>query len=83
MFNHHKNMTLAVLTGFILGSLNKIWPWKMVLETEIFGDKIITVKEQNISPFAFDGDNQLIFALILAILGFSLIFVLEKIASKK
>lgn len=83
MFNHHKNMTLAVLTGFILGSLNKIWPWKQILETETFGDKIITVSEQNISPFAFDGDNQLILALILAILGFSLIFVLEKIASKK
>ena len=83
MFNHHKNMTLAVLTGFILGSLNKIWPWNMVVETEIVGDKIITVKEQNISPFAFDGDNQLIFALILAILGFFFFFVLEKIASKK
>lgn len=83
MFNNHKNMTLAVLTGFILGSLNKIWPWKKVLESENFGDKIITIKESNISPFAFDGDNQLMFALILAILGFSLIFVLEKIASKK
>ena len=83
MFNNHKNMTLAVLTGFILGSLNKIWPWKKVLGSENFGDKIITIKESNISPFAFDGDNQLMFALILAILGFSLIFVLEKIASKK
>jgi putative membrane protein len=83
MFNNHKNMTLAVLTGFILGSLNKIWPWKKVLESENFGDKIITIKESNISPFAFDGDNQLMFALILAILCFSLIFVLEKIASKK
>ncbi|MCG2459888.1 DUF368 domain-containing protein [Flavobacteriaceae bacterium F89] len=83
MFNHHKNMTLAVLTGFIMGSLNKIWPWKKVLETKTFADKIITIKESNISPFAFEGDNQLMFALLLAILGFSLIFVLEKIASKK
>lgn len=28
LFNHFKNYTLAVLTGFILGSLSKIWPWK-------------------------------------------------------
>lgn len=31
LFNHYKNTTLAVLTGFIFGSLNKIWPWKKTL----------------------------------------------------
>ena len=83
MFNHYKNLTLALLTGFILGSLNKIWPWKLVLETKIIGDKIIPIKEQNISPFSFEGDPQLMFAIIAAIIGFSLIFILEKVASKK
>lgn len=83
MFNHYKNLTLAVLTGFIIGSLSKIWPWKKVLETKIFGDKIIPIKEQNINPWTYEGDNQLIFALILALIGFSFIFILEKVASKK
>lgn len=83
MFKNYKDLTLAILTGFILGSLNKIWPWKKVLETKVFGDKIITVDEQSISPFAFEGDNQLLFAILLAILGFSLILLLEKLASKK
>ena len=83
MFTHYKNITLALLTGFILGSLNKIWPWKEVLETQILGEKIITIKERNISPFSFDGDPQLISAIILALLGFSLIFILEKLAAKK
>ena len=69
MFHHQKNLTLAVLTGFILGSLAKIWPWKTVLET-------------NVSPFSFNGDNQLLAAVLLAVLGFSLIFILEKVASK-
>lgn len=31
LFKHYKNATLAVLTGFIFGSLNKIWPWKETL----------------------------------------------------
>ena len=31
LFNNYKNYTLAVLTGFILGSLNKIWPWKKTI----------------------------------------------------
>ena len=83
MFSHYKNLTLALLTGFILGSLNKIWPWKVILETKTIGDKIIPLKEQNISPFNFEGDPQLMFALIAAIIGFSLIFILEKLASRK
>ena len=82
MFNNHKNITLAVLTGFILGSLNKIWPWKRILETRTIGEKQIIIDE-NVSPFAFEGDNQLIYALIAAIIGFSLIFILERTASKK
>ncbi|QWX82511.1 DUF368 domain-containing protein [Cellulophaga sp. HaHaR_3_176] len=83
MFTHYKDLTLAVLTGFILGSLNKIWPWKNVLETKVFGNKIIPVVEENISPFSYVGDNQLLLAVVLALIGFSLIFILEKLASKK
>ncbi|MDT7829952.1 DUF368 domain-containing protein [Pricia sp. S334] len=82
MFNNYKNATLAVLTGFILGSLNKIWPWKRIMETKTIGDKEIIIDE-NVSPFAFEGDNQLIYALIAAIIGFSLIFILERTASKR
>jgi putative membrane protein len=83
MFKHYKNLTLAVLTGFILGSLPKIWPWKRILETKTFGEKVITIAEKNISPFAFEGNNQLLFAIVLAAIGFSLIFILEKVASKE
>jgi len=82
MFANYKNATLAVLTGFILGSLNKIWPWKNVLEVIKIGKKEIIVDE-NISPFAFEGDSQLTFAMVTALIGFSLIFILEKTASKK
>ncbi len=83
LFTSYKNITLAVLTGFILGSLPKIWPWKKILETKVFDEKVIVIKDQSVSPFAFEGDNQLLFAIILALVGFSLIFILEKLASKK
>lgn len=83
MFNHYKNITLALLTGFILGSLNKIWPWKKVLETKVFGEKVVVVDDMNVWPGAFEGDNKLMLTIILAIIGFSLIFILEKAASKK
>ena len=83
MFKKFRAITLALLTGFILGSLNKIWPWKRVLESKVFDDKIIPIREKNVSPFTFEGDPQLIQAIGLAILGFSLIFILERVASKK
>ncbi|MFD2824248.1 DUF368 domain-containing protein [Lacinutrix iliipiscaria] len=31
LFKHYHNLTLALLTGFIFGSLNKIWPWKKTI----------------------------------------------------
>lgn len=31
LFKHYENTTLALLTGFIVGSLNKIWPWKQTV----------------------------------------------------
>ncbi|MFS4456622.1 DUF368 domain-containing protein [Maribacter sp. 2304DJ31-5] len=82
MFGNYKDITLALLTGFILGSLNKIWPWKHVVETIKIGKKEI-ILDENISPFTYNGDNQLTFAIITAIIGFSLIFILEKTASRK
>ncbi len=84
MFSHYKNTTLALLTGFILGSLNKIWPWKETLSwyTGSHGEQK-PLLQKSISPFQFEGDNQIILALLLAIVGFSLIFILEKLAKKK
>lgn len=83
MFKNYRNTTLAILTGFILGSLNKIWPWKKVLETREYDDKIIVIDDQNVLPGAFEGEPQVLLTIILAILGFSLIFTLERLASKK
>ncbi len=82
LFNHYKNLTLAVLTGFILGSLNKIWPWKKTLTWRLNSKGIeIPFNEESISPFSFEGDAQIVLAIILAIVGFAVIILLEKIAN--
>lgn len=84
LFANYKNYTLAVLTGFIIGSLNKIWPWKETLtwRTNSHGIKV-PFNQQSISPFSFDGNAQLTFAIILAFIGFALILLMEKLAVKK
>jgi len=83
MFDHHRNATLAVLTGFIIGSLNKIWPWKQVLKSEMIDGKLKVIEEASVSPFNYQGDNQLILALLLVLLGFGLILALEKLSQTK
>lgn len=35
MFNRHHDLTVATLSGFLLGSLTIIWPWKEVMSTRI------------------------------------------------
>lgn len=83
LFDHYENLTLAVLTGFIIGSLNKIWPWKEVLESEMINGKLKILKEQSILPASYDGDPQLGYAFLLAAAGFLFIILLERIALKK
>ena len=73
-----------MLTGFIFGSLNKIWPWKKVLSWRINShQEKVPLLEESISPISFDGDNQLGMAIGLMIVGFLTIFILERLGSKK
>lgn len=84
LFKHYHNVTLALLTGFIFGSLNKVWPWKNTLtwHTNSKGVKSPLLQE-SISPLNFAGDSQLLYAIILMLLGFLTIFILERLGSKK
>lgn len=83
MFEKHKNTTLALLIGFMAGSLNKVWPWKQVLETRINSHgEVVPYIDKSILPQNFDGQPQIITAIILAIIGFIVIFGMEKLAAK-
>ncbi|HQV36708.1 MAG TPA: DUF368 domain-containing protein, partial [Flavobacterium sp.] len=76
MFDNHRNSTLALLTGFMLGSLNKVWPWKEVISTRIDSHGVeVPFMEKSILPTAFNGDNQLLVAILLMIAGFLTIFI--------
>jgi len=83
MFEKHKDLTLAILTGFIIGSLNKIWPWKRVLDSEIINGKLKILQEVSVSPFSHSENPQLLPAIVLAVVGFMLIIGLEKSAKIK
>jgi len=83
LFKRFHDITIAVLTGFLIGSLNKIWPWKEVISTrENSKGEIVPFIETNILPTNFDGNPQITGVIILALVGFGLIFGLEKLAKK-
>jgi putative membrane protein len=83
MFEKHKNTTLALLIGFMAGSLNKVWPWKQVLETRINSHgEVVPYIDKSILPQNYEGEPQIAMAILLAILGFFVIFGMEKMAAK-
>lgn len=74
-----RNITLSVLTGFMLGSLNKVWPWKETVETYVDSHGVVKpLIEANIMP------NQYVLeAVVLMVVGFLAVYILEKLSSKK
>ena len=83
------NQTIAVLAGFMVGSLNKVWPWKEVTKTIIDRHgEIKPLVEVNILPGAYEqipgnGEALLGGAIALAIVGFALIFIIEGLTKPK
>lgn len=84
MFKHQKNLTLGILTGFMIGSLNKIWPWKEVLKTRVNSEgEIVTLLDRSILPTSYAGDNELVMAIVLIVIGFGAILLLETLGKDK
>ena len=82
-FKHYKNPTLALLTGFMIGSLNKLWPWRNVLSTRINSKGLeVPFLEQSVLPAAYKGDPQIVAVLVCMLLGFLSIFIIEFLGSK-
>lgn len=85
LLKQHHNATIAMLTGIMLGSLNKVWPWKHVLETYTNHKGIVKpLVEQNVLPTSYLELTQhqpyLLYAVILVFIGFILVYWLGSLA---
>lgn len=79
--NYH-SLTVSLLTGFMMGSLNKIWPWKITHQEIING--ISFESEQNVLPGTLDAagiDPLLWQAVLIAIAGFLLIWGMDRFSA--
>jgi len=91
-FNNYRSITLSVLTGFMLGSLNKIWPWRNAVEWLRDASGNIIMKdglpkkiliEENVFPSAYDGgDPYVLGVIVLVVIGFLSVFAIERLGKK-
>ena len=77
----YKDETLAILTGFIIGSLSIIWPWKEIAESLIVNGKEKVISYNSYFPAEFNTQTLLAFALM--ILGYFLVYLLESKSNNK
>lgn len=88
LLSRYRDLTLAFLTGLMLGSLNKVWPWKQTLTWRIdsHGQQVPMLQE-NLWPAQFTSlvgqDSQWVLAIVLAVAGVALVLGLEWLAGRQ
>ena len=87
VLDHYHHITVAVLAGFMTGSLNKVWPWRQGLEfvTTRQGEQV-AVFDKSILPWHLlsetGRDPQLFQAILMIALGVCIVIVTERIATR-
>ncbi|ACF13949.1 protein of unknown function DUF368 [Chloroherpeton thalassium ATCC 35110] len=88
LLKKYHDITVALLAGFMIGSLNKVWPWKITIET--YTDSHGNLKplvQENVLPHIFlnetGKDPQLIFAILLAAFGLVLVYAIEHFSNSQ
>jgi putative membrane protein len=78
-FSRHHDATIAVMTGLMLGSLRKVWPWKETLKsvTDSRGHEIV-LAEANVLPPCWSAE--VAWAFLLAAAGFAVVILLNRLA---
>jgi len=85
ILTHYRYPTLALLSGFMLGSLNKVWPWKQVMSFRLntTGEQVPNI-DQSIWPGQYlekTGDDPQVFhAILFVALGILIVVFVEKLA---
>ncbi|MBB4077680.1 putative membrane protein [Lewinella aquimaris] len=84
-FKTYPNRTFALLTGFMIGSLNKLWPWRNAITTRTNSSgEVVPVLEANVLPAHYLGGEPYVIAVIIAVLiGLAVVFLLEATATER
>jgi putative membrane protein len=78
LFTNFKNEILSLLSGFLIGSLIKIWPFRNILESRINSEGEIEAVVTRPEFPNLDNLDQIIFFIAFSIVGYVLISFLQK-----
>ncbi|MEH0689067.1 DUF368 domain-containing protein [Vibrio cholerae] len=87
LLRRFRDFTLVFLTGLMLGTLPKIWPWKETISWRVNskGEQVPLV-QHNLSPFEFEAltaqSSQWLLAIVLMLCAVGLVLGLEKFAER-
>ena len=82
-FKSYRDLTIAVLTGFLIGSIDKVWPWKIVVHTRVDSNgEAVPFIEKSVMPYYFEGNPKILFALSLSAVGFFIVYALNRLSTK-
>lgn len=74
LLKKYHDVTIALLTGLMFGSLRKVWPWKEPIDQKIdLPGHMIALSETNILPPGMSLD--LLFSICLMMFGFALVVI--------
>lgn len=84
LFTNYKNRVFAVMTGFLLGSLYKVWPWKEVTQyyKNSNGERE-PLTSVSVLPDIMNSEDQVTLAIATFLLGLMLLFLLERLSKNK
>ncbi len=87
LFARFRRQTLSVLTGFMLGSLLKLWPWSQTMSYQLNADgSTIPLSEELLLPFNFElttgQDADIVMAALAALSGCILVILLVSLAQR-
>jgi len=74
------DFTLALLTGFMIGAMRKVWPWKITLESQIIRGKEHVLQEENVWPLV---NTELWISILLMGVGFAAVMFLDNISKNR
>jgi putative membrane protein len=87
LLSRYYKLTIAMLAGFIVGSLSKIWPWKETISTRINSHgELIPFVQKNVLPGQYslvnNADHHLVPSILLMVLAICIVILLDRIGKK-
>lgn len=88
MFRRYHDRTMALLTGFLIGSLNLVWPWKQTLRYyQNSSGEQLPLQQSNVWPWTYQSlsglESNVLECILFIILGLFLVYLLERVGSKQ